>query len=90
MVEITHPFHPLRGQSFRALKTRRVSGKVTLILRSSSGGTFCVPRAWTDRATAPRYVSPEPGGLILDFGQLMALADLLTALEKSQQGRLRK
>ena len=47
--EVTHPFHPLRGRRFPILKTRRVSGIETLILQGTSGGTFCVPREWTDR-----------------------------------------
>jgi len=52
-----HPFHPFRGQQFLILKTRRVSGVDTLILRGSTSGTFGIPRAWTDRAWPP---PPEP------------------------------
>jgi len=48
--EIRHPFHPLRGQSFQVLKTRRTAGRETLILRDPAHGSFCVAREWTDRA----------------------------------------
>jgi hypothetical protein len=49
-VEIRHPFHPLRGQRFPVLKTKRTGGVDTLILRGSGAGTFSVAREWTDRA----------------------------------------
>jgi Family of unknown function (DUF5372) len=48
--EIRHPFHPLRGQRFQVLKTRRVAGVDTLILRKLEFGTFSVAREWTDWA----------------------------------------
>jgi hypothetical protein len=48
--EVTHPFHPLRGQRFVVLKIRRVSGVETLSLRHVELGSFAVPREWTDWA----------------------------------------
>src|ERR1700730_7076403 len=42
--EVTHPFHPLRGQRFVVLKVRRVSGVETLSLRHVELGSFAVPR----------------------------------------------
>jgi len=53
--EIRHPFHPLRGQSFPVLKTRRLAGVDTLILRGLERGTFSVAREWTDWADADPY-----------------------------------
>jgi hypothetical protein len=49
-VEIRHPFHPLRGQSFPVVKKRRVAGVDTLILRGLEHGTFSIAREWTDWA----------------------------------------
>ena len=43
-----HPFHPLRGQRFPVLKTRRVGATETLILRESTQGSIAVRREWTD------------------------------------------
>src|SRR4029450_3509842 len=37
--EVTHPFHPLRGQRFVVLKVRRVAGVETLSLRHHDLGT---------------------------------------------------
>jgi len=56
-VTITHPFHPLRGQCLEVLKTRRVAGIDTLILRHPELGSYTVPQEWTD------YQLPDAGSL---------------------------
>ena len=71
--EITHPFHPLRGQRFKILKVRRCSGIETLILKEASRGSFAIPIDWTDRSAA----TVETEDSILDFGCLSELADLV-------------
>src|ERR1700730_14657964 len=48
--EVTHPFHPLRGQRFVVLKVRRVAGVETLSLRHHDLGSFAIAREWTDWA----------------------------------------
>ena len=53
-----HLYHPLRGLSFPVLKSRTVSGVPTLILRGTRGGTFAIPREWTDWGTALQGVVP--------------------------------
>jgi len=78
--EITHPFHPLRGRRFPILKKRRVSGIDGLILQGTSGGTFCVPREWTDRDVPAAWSDPGSGRQVLDFVKLIALTELLAAL----------
>jgi hypothetical protein len=50
--EVRHPFHPLKGQRFPVLKTRRVGGSETLILREPTRGSLAVRREWTDWDTA--------------------------------------
>ena len=81
--EITHPFHPLRGQQFLILKTRRVAGVETLILRGTAGGTFAVARDWTDRAQPHPCTGPGLPAAILDVPTLLALTDLLTQIASS-------
>ena len=80
--QITHPFHPLRGQRFAILKTRRVSGIDTLVLQGTSMGTFAVPQQWTDQ---------EGGGepkksIFLDFSCLSALKKLVCSLDNAKKG----
>ena len=45
---ITHPFHPLRGQSYDILKVKEVSGAKRYSLRIGND-VLCVPESWTDR-----------------------------------------
>ncbi len=84
--EITHPFHPRRGQRFQVLKVRRVSGVETLSLRESSGGTLCVPREWTDLGDASPYADIGIEPQILDSEHLVALAQMLEQIAGSQEG----
>ena len=78
--EILHPFHPLRGQRFEVLKTRRVGGVDTLILREPTRGSFCVPREWTDRADPSLHDSLDLPPRRLDADLLLELAALLERL----------
>jgi hypothetical protein len=74
--EITHPFHPLRGQWFAVLKVRHVSGVATLSLRHAELGSFAVPQEWTDRG------APATEALMIDaFGlaELSVIVDFLTS-----------
>ena len=76
--EITHPFHPLRGQRFPISKTMCVSGVDTLVLRTSVGGTFAIARDWTDHAEPLPLTAPA----ILDGECLLDLTTLLESLIK--------
>ena len=58
--EVRHPFHPLRGQRFPVLKTRRVGGTETLILRETTRGSIAVRREWTDWDVATAGESAMP------------------------------
>jgi Family of unknown function (DUF5372) len=83
--EVTHPFHPLRGQRFVVLKVRRVSGVETLSLRHSELGSFAMPREWTDWAPPNARVVPA-GGLALtaDAYGLVALNELVASLTRKR------
>lgn len=71
----THPYHPLRGQQFPLLKIRRTGGVDTVILRGTSGGTFSVPLAWTDRA------GPSPWQMIGENPPLFSAQSLASLVE---------
>ena len=84
-MQITHPFHPLRGKLFPLLKTRRVAGVERLTLRGSPDGSLTVPVEWTDRAP-PLFcedLTIEPP--LLDFRCLLQLADLVESLDSDTQ-----
>lgn len=76
--EITHPFHPLRGQRFRILKTRCVGSVQTLILAGSSSGTFAVSTEWTDHAPPSSFSDSH----ILEYASLLALRAHIDSLTK--------
>jgi len=78
--EVCHPFHPLKGQRFQVLKTRRVGGTETLILREPTRGSIAVRREWTDwdPATAASAVGMPSGQLV--FESLLELAKLVDDL----------
>lgn len=81
--EITHPFHPLRGQRFLISKRCPVSGVDALILRGIGGDGFAVAREWTDQAdSSPR--SPT----ILDMKHLLELAVYLESLREESKKEL--
>ncbi|MBE3120253.1 MAG: hypothetical protein IMZ50_16055 [Candidatus Atribacteria bacterium] len=85
--KITHPFHPLREQRFRILKTRKVAGQDTLILQGTNSGTFAVPREWTDQADPCPYDLREFPAPILSFQCLRELVEIAARIgdEKNRE-----
>jgi len=75
--EITHPFHPLRGQRLPVLKTRHVSGVKCLSLRHTDRGSFAVPEEWTDWGKPD--IARERALLVDAFGfwELASIVDFL-------------
>jgi hypothetical protein len=87
--EVRHPFHPLRGQRFQVLKTRRISGVDTLILREPARGSFTVAREWTDWADPPSvYESLDSPPRRLDANLLLELATLFEQLKSRPEKEL--
>ena len=86
LAEVVHPFHPLRGQRFVVLKSRRVSGVETLSLRHPDLGSFAMPREWTDWAPPDKQVCDSGAPLVIDAFGLVALANLITCLDVAKSG----
>ena len=84
--EITHPFHPLRGQRFIVLKIKEVSGVEILSLRHAEMGSLAVRREWTDWAAPGTSREPISGQkpLLIDAPGLLALADLISSLKRKR------
>ena len=49
-VTITHPYHPLKGKSFKILLTRKVGGKTIVSLEKEGLGSFAVLQEWTNQS----------------------------------------
>jgi hypothetical protein len=80
LAQITHPFHPLKGQSFPILQSKRISGNDLLFLRGTDRGTFAVPREWTDQADPSPLAAVGLPPTILEARCLLALAELIRRL----------
>ena len=72
-VVVTHPFHPLCGQSLPVLFSKRRGGDVVFVCTGGVLGRVTVPRAWTDRGD-PRSMDR------LDIASLSALDTLVKLL----------
>jgi len=75
-VTITHPFHPLSGKELKILKTRKIAGKIILVLQSEQIGIFNIPTDWTDYFSEEQEKSTIPGAYI-SVESLFALCDLV-------------
>ena len=86
LTEITHPFHPLRGQRFIVLKVRKVSGVEILSLRHTEMGSLAIARDWTDWAPPGTSVEPINGqrSLLFDALGLLALAERVGSLKRKK------
>jgi hypothetical protein len=84
--EVTHPFHPLRGQHFVVLKVRRVSDVETLSLRHPDLGSFAMIREWTDWAPPDVQRATLVDPLIIDVFGLLALAQLVESISSPPRG----
>jgi len=87
LTEITHPFHPLRGQRFIVLKVRKVSGVEILSLRHTEMGSLAIARDWTDWAPPGTSVEPINGqrSLLFDALGLLALAERVGSLKRKNE-----
>ena len=76
-VTVTHPFHPLRGQTFSVLKVRKVH-QVRFYSLDTDHGVLSVPEAWTDRQ--PRSGLPNTPW---SPEVIQAVRQLVTMMEQS-------
>jgi hypothetical protein len=81
-IAVNHPFHPFRGQRFKILKIRKVSGIDTYIVQGTDQGTFAIPRDWTDHADPDPYNELNIGSPILSVHCLFLLITLIKKLKK--------
>ncbi len=88
--EIRHPFHPLRGQRFPVLKTRRVAGADTLLLGHVERGSFSIARDWTDWGAPIVEDDREVPACRFDLGMLLELIALIDQLAASSSKKSSK
>jgi hypothetical protein len=80
-VIVTHPFHPKSGKELQVLKTRKIAGKIFLILSCDQTGSFSIPADWTDYfADQQVFINPEA---FIPVESLLALCELVKKIDKS-------
>jgi hypothetical protein len=76
---ITHPFHPLRGQSFPLVVSKKLWGESRVTIQLPDGTPRSVPINWTDATPGDPYVSVALGRSRFRVEDLLALAKLIRA-----------
>lgn len=84
--EVTHPFHPLRGQRFVVLKVRTVSGIETLSLRHHELGSFGMAREWTDWSPPDAVAVAIGPALVVNAFGLLELATMVQSVTRGSSG----
>jgi len=77
---IIHPFHPLKGQSFKILQVRKVNG-VRLYSVATESGSFSVPESWTDHDPLSINSTDSTTSFHLDAFVLRELLSLIGKLK---------
>jgi len=78
-VRITHPFHPLRGLTFRFVVAKQLWGEDRITFEHPDGSLHSVPVGWTDFIPADPYLSIGGGRSHFRIEDLLALVDLVAA-----------
>lgn len=82
-IRITHPFHPLRGKSFRFVVSKQLWGEDRVTLQLPDGSLRSLPESWTDLMPPDPYLVFGGGRCRFRVEDLVALAHLIS--EKRQQ-----
>jgi hypothetical protein len=71
----------MSGKELQILKTRKIAGRIFLILQGEQIGTFSVPTDWTDYFSANQDPSPHSDAFI-SVESLLALCELVKKVSK--------
>jgi hypothetical protein len=81
-VRITHPFHPLTGQSFELVSRGQHWGEERVIYRAADGRLPSIAVALTDLAPPDAFCRIADGRAAFRMIDLLALRTLLNQIEK--------
>lgn len=87
-VRVTHPFHPLRGRSFRYLYSRNSWGLDRVFCEGDEGEIRSFPRAWTNFADPDPFVTVSAGRSSFRVRDLQELADFCDRLRAPHSGEV--
>lgn len=78
---MTHPFHPLSGQTFELVERRSSGREDRVYFFSSSGRLAGMPTSWTSLAAPDPFVVLAAGRSALRVFDLLRLVDLIGQAE---------
>jgi Family of unknown function (DUF5372) len=83
---ITHPFHPLRGQTFLLLSQRFAWGEERVFFSDpQTHQVRSLPQAWTSLALPDPFVVVAAGKAVLRFSDVEQLAQILKQKQPRSQ-----
>ncbi len=85
-MRVTHPFHPLSGQSCVCVGERYNRYGTRLLLQGDDGSIFSIPPHWTDRVDSDPEIVIGGGRALFRIRDLLELEGLLSRLERRGPG----
>ena len=77
---MTHPFHPLRGQSIPLVEVRRNWSEIRVFYTGPSGRLASIPAAWTSLSEPDIFLLLSEGRSAFRCEELLALGRFLDSL----------
>ena len=77
MFRVTHPFHPLKGQTFELVSVRQTWGEYRVFYYDEAGTLVALPAPWTDAAPVDPFVAIARGRAYCHVSDLLRLCDLV-------------
>jgi len=84
---VTHPFHPLHGQTFELLTYRFNWGEDRVMYVGSNGRTRSLPVGWTNVAAVDPFVGIAAGRAPFRLEDLLALTALVRDISPARRNR---
>ena len=84
---MTHPFHPLLGQSFELITYRKTWGEDRVFFQEG-GRLRALPAGWTDAAEPPVFVTLAQGRAHFRPDDLLRLVELVEGLKPRPVARI--
>ena len=78
--EVTHPFHPLKGQKFKLVVRRHNWGDDRVFFHNAEGQWTSISANWTTVVPEDPFVTMAAGRSLFRFEDLLKLTDFLERL----------
>ena len=78
--EVTHPYHPLKGQKFKLVTYRHNWGEDRVYFHDAEGRLSSIPSGWTTAVAPDPFVAVAAGRCFFRYEDLIKLADLAEKL----------